>query len=143
MAEAEKVKQLQEQMHRVHQLQQLQQMQAAKQAMAYPGQAYSQYYQHQAYPWGVMVPTQMAQAYSYAQTAVSSNRQALNPPKPTQPLPTRSLSSQVTGANPTSAPVAASTASCPLMALAELAESHSTAPEKVSSSKSDATATNT
>ena len=158
-AEAETVKQLQEQMQRVHQLQQLQQlqqMQAAKQAMAYPGQAYSQqYYPHQAYPWGVMLPTQMAQAYSYAQTAVSrhpqpavsSNRQALNPPKPTQPLPARSLSSQVTGTNPMSAPVAATAASCPLMALAELAESHlagsTPAPEKVPSSKSDATASNT
>ena len=155
-AEAEKVKQLQEQMQRVHQLQQLQQMQAAKQAMAYPGQAYSQqYYPHQAYPWGVMLPTQMAQAYSYAQAAVSrhpqpavsSNRQALNPPKPTQPLPARSLSSQVTGTNPMSAPVAATAASCPLMALAELAESHlagsTPAPEKVPSSKSDATASNT
>ena len=154
-AEAEKVKQLQEQMQRVHQLQQLQQMQAAKQAMAYPGQAYSQqYYPHQAYPWGVMLPTQMAQAYSYAQTAVSrhpqpavsSNRQALNPLKPTQPLPARSLSSQVTGTNPMSAPVDATAASCPLMALAELAESHlagSTPSEKVPSSKSDATASNT
>ena len=153
-AEAEKVKQLQEQMQRVHQLQQLQQMQAAKQAMAYPGQAYSQQY-YPTYPWEVMLPTQMAQAYSYAQTAVSrhpqpavsSNRQALNPLKPTQPLPARSLSSQVTGTNPMSAPVDATAASCPLMALAELAESHlagsTPAPEKVPSSKSDATASTT
>ena len=116
MAETEKMKQLQEQMQRAHQLQQFQQLEAAKQAMPYPGYHVSQaYYPHQAYQWGVMMPTQMPNAYaSYSVPAVSEAKSA----------PSQNTSS----AHPTAAVASGKAASIennnnnPLMALAMLAE---------------------
>jgi len=59
-AKMEKMTQLQEQMQRAHQLQHLETTKQAMTSYPYPALAYSQaYYPHQAYPWGVMMPTQM------------------------------------------------------------------------------------
>lgn len=118
MAETEKMKQLREQMQRMHQLQQLQQLEAAKQAMPYPGYPMSQaYYPHQAYPWGVMMPTQMAN--SYAVPAVSEAKSA----------PSQNTSS----ARPAAAVASGKAASVdnnPLMALAMLATSEASSVAK-------------
>ena len=115
MAETEKMKQLREQMQRMHHLQQLQQLEAAKQAIPYPGYPMSQaYYPHQAYPWGGMMPTQMANSYASYSVPVSE---------------AKSAPSQNTGsARPTAAVASGKAASIenttnnPLMALAMLAE---------------------
>ena len=125
MAETEKMKQLQEHMQRVYQLQRLQQLEAAKQTMPYPGYPMSQaYYPHQAYPWGVMMPTQMANSYASYSVPTMSEGMSVPSQNTSSAHPTAAVASDKAAGfeNSNSSSNSSSNNSNPLMALAMLAE---------------------